>query len=47
VLDELSQRLLQKEVVESEELLAIVGPVPPKDADGVPPEIPPPGPTAT
>jgi cell division protease FtsH len=47
VLDELSQRLLQKEVVESEELLAIVGPVPPKDVDAVPPEIPPPGPTAT
>jgi len=46
VLDELSRRLLQKEVVESEELLAIVGPIPPKREDAVPPEIPPPGPLA-
>ncbi|MGB2714448.1 MAG: ATP-dependent zinc metalloprotease FtsH [Vicinamibacterales bacterium] len=46
VLDELSRRLLEKEVVESEELLAIVGPIPPKDRDAVPPEIPPPGPIA-
>jgi cell division protease FtsH len=44
VLDRLSARLLEKEVVESEELLAIVGPIPQKDEDGVPPEIPPPGP---
>jgi cell division protease FtsH len=46
VLDELSRRLLQKEVVESEELLAIVGPIPPKREDAIPPEIPPPGPLA-
>ena len=46
VLDELSRRLLDKEVVESEELLAIVGPIAPKDPDAVPPEIPPPGPIA-
>jgi cell division protease FtsH len=47
VLDTLSQRLLQKEVVESDELLAIVGPVSPKSADGIPPEIPSPTPTRT
>jgi cell division protease FtsH len=46
VLDELSRRLLEREVVESEELLAIVGPIPPKRQDAVPPEIPPPGPLA-
>jgi cell division protease FtsH len=44
VLDELSRRLLEKEVIESEELLAIVGPVPAKERDAVPAEIPPPGP---
>src|SRR5688500_374879 len=44
MLDTLSQRLLEKEVVESDELLAIVGPVPPKTGDGSPPEIPPPAP---
>ena len=44
MLDTLSQRLLQKEVVESDELLAIVGPVPPKTGGGIPPEIPPPAP---
>jgi cell division protease FtsH len=47
VLDRLSLRLLEKEVVESEELLAIVGPIPPKERDGVPPEIPPPGPAGS
>jgi cell division protease FtsH len=44
VLDELSRRLLEKEVIEADELLSIVGPVPPKDRDAVPPQIPPPGP---
>ena len=43
-LDALSLRLLEKEVIESEELMSIMGPVPPKDPDAVPPEIPPPGP---
>ena len=41
VLDTLSERLLEKEVIESEELLAILGPLPPKDPEGtVPPAIP-------
>jgi len=40
-LDSLSERLLEKEVIESEELKAIMGPVPPKHPDAVPPEIPP------
>jgi cell division protease FtsH len=40
-LDRLSERLLEKEVIESDELREIMGPVPPKDADAVPPEIPP------
>jgi cell division protease FtsH len=44
VLDTLSERLLEKEVIESEELRAIMGPLPPKDPDAVPAEIPPPGP---
>ena len=44
VLDRLSHRLLEKEVVEADELLTIVGPMPPEDPDGVPPPIPPPGP---
>ncbi len=44
VLDALSHRLLEKEVIESEELMAIMGPLPPKNPDRVPPEIPPPGP---
>jgi cell division protease FtsH len=43
-LDALSERLLEKEVVESDELKAIMGPVPPKEPHTVPPEIPPPGP---
>jgi cell division protease FtsH len=42
VLDALSERLLEKEVVESEELMAILGPLPPKLPDPVPAEIPPP-----
>ncbi len=44
VLDVLSERLLEKEVIESDELRAIMGPMPPKDPDAVPAEIPPPGP---
>ena len=40
VLDELSRRLLEKEVIEGDELRALLGPVPPKDPDGtVPPVI--------
>ena len=42
-LDTLSIRLLEKEVIESEELLSIMGPLPPKDPDPVEPEIPPVG----
>jgi cell division protease FtsH len=46
-LDTLALRLLEKEVIESEELLAIMGPLPPKDPDGtVPAAIPDPGITA-
>jgi cell division protease FtsH len=44
-LDVLSERLLEKEVIEAEELAGIMGPTPPKDADAVPPEIPAPGPS--
>ncbi|MDQ3214101.1 MAG: ATP-dependent zinc metalloprotease FtsH [Acidobacteriota bacterium] len=44
ILDVLSERLLEKEVIESDELRAIMGPVPPKDPDAVPAEIPPLGP---
>jgi cell division protease FtsH len=40
-LDVLSERLLKKEVIESDELKAIMGPMPPKSPDAVPPEIPP------
>src|SRR5215218_637000 len=47
VLDELSERLLIKEVIESDELKELMGPVPPKDPDAVPAEIPPPAPIAT
>ena len=42
VLDELSERLLVKEVVEGDELRSLIGPIPPKDPDAVPAEIPPP-----
>src|SRR6186713_525667 len=42
VLDELSERLLVKEVVEGDELRSLMGPMPPKDPDAVPAEIPPP-----
>jgi cell division protease FtsH len=44
VLDRLSERLLEKEVVESEELKVILGPPPPSDGGTVPAEIPPVGP---
>jgi len=40
-LDTLSQRLLEIEVVESAELQAILGPLPPKHDDAIPAEIPP------
>jgi ATP-dependent Zn protease len=43
-LDELSTRLLQKEIIEADELMAVIGRVPGKEAGGVPVEIPPPGP---
>ena len=46
VLDTLSERLLVKEVIEADELKAIMGPVPPKDPDAVPAEIPPPAATS-
>jgi cell division protease FtsH len=39
-LDELAKRLLEKEVVEGDELRALLGPVPPKDPDTIPPSIP-------
>ncbi len=44
VLDELSARLLVKEVIEGEELRALLGPIPPKEPDPVPADIPPPTP---
>jgi cell division protease FtsH len=44
VLDTLSERLLEIEVIEAEELKTIMGLVPPKDPDAVPAEIPLPGP---
>jgi cell division protease FtsH len=47
VLDELSARLLVKEVIEAEEFRELLGPVPPKDPDAVPAEIPPPSPMTT
>ena len=40
-LDELSERLLEVEVIEAEELLAIIGPLPPKAENPIPAEIPP------
>jgi cell division protease FtsH len=41
ILDELSSRLLHKEVIEGDELRALLGPTPPKDPDGtVPVNIP-------
>jgi cell division protease FtsH len=46
-LDRLSERLLEKEVIESEELLRIMGPVPPKSPDAIPIAIPPVSPDAS
>ena len=37
ILDELSARLLDREVIEGEELRALIGPVPAKDPDGTVP----------
>jgi len=39
ILDELSARLLDKEVVEGDELRALLGPVPPKQPDTIPPVV--------
>src|SRR5215471_5843872 len=39
ILDELSNRLLDKEVIEGDELRALLGPVPPKEPDTVPPAV--------
>jgi cell division protease FtsH len=39
VLDTLSERLLEKEVIEAAELQAILGPVPPKDPEGTVPSL--------
>jgi cell division protease FtsH len=41
VLDQLSERLLEKEVIEAEELKTIIGPIPPPAPGAVPPDIPP------
>ena len=43
VLDRLSARLLEKEVIEADELKAIMGSTPPGDPSGLPVEIPPVG----
>jgi cell division protease FtsH len=43
ILDDLSMRLLEKEVIEAEELKAIMGPIPPKDANALPVDVPPVG----
>jgi cell division protease FtsH len=41
ILDQLSERLLDKEVIEGDELRALLGPTPPKDPEGtLPPAIP-------
>ncbi len=45
ILDKLSERLLEKEVIESEELRTIIGLAGAKDPDAVPAEIPPPAPS--
>jgi cell division protease FtsH len=39
ILDELSARLLDKEVVEGDELRALLGPLPPKQPDTIPPVV--------
>jgi cell division protease FtsH len=43
VLDRLSERLLEKEVIEADELKTIMGPPPAKDPDTIPADIPPVG----
>ena len=44
ILAELSRRLLDKEVIEGDELRALLGPTPPKDPSGtIPPDLPEPG----
>ena len=40
ILDQLSERLLDKEVIEGDELRALLGPTPPKEPDTIPPAIP-------
>ena len=40
ILDQLSERLLDKEVIEGDELRALLGPTPPKEAATIPPAIP-------
>jgi cell division protease FtsH len=40
ILDELSTRLLDKEVIEGDELRALLGPTPPKEPDTIPPAVP-------
>ena len=40
ILDQLSERLLEKEVIEGDELRALLGPTPPKAPDTIPPAIP-------
>ena len=40
ILDQLSHRLLDKEVIEGDELRALLGPIPPKEPDTIPPAIP-------
>ena len=40
ILDQLSERLLDKEVIEGDELRALLGPTPPKAPDTIPPVIP-------
>jgi cell division protease FtsH len=46
ILDTLSERLLEKEVIEADELKAIMGRVPSRDPDALPAEIPPVGPAS-
>ena len=41
ILEQLSERLLEKEVIESEELMQIIGPIPPREPDPIVPVIPP------
>jgi cell division protease FtsH len=42
-LDVLSERLLEKEVIEADELKEIMGPIPPKESEPIPAVIPPVG----